>query len=135
MQRFLILICAFLLSGCLSASGPLPQETQSRFLGHSINEVEARLGPANNVSNVGTGLQYSWSRSDTRWTTISSSQKMAGTHMVNGRNVATIINGPPIRTMQTVSCSLNIMTDKQGKITSLSQNANGISCSDLVAKL
>ncbi|EJF93765.1 hypothetical protein [Bartonella tamiae] len=124
-----------LLSNCASTNVPLSQPIQNQYVGHSIKDVELKLGIPDSISNTQDGTVYSWNRSDTRWVTLASSQKIAGTRMVNGHNVASIVNGPPIQTMQTVSCSVSVTTDKQGKVIALTQTSSGISCSDIIYKL
>lgn len=135
-MRLALLILSILgLSGCVATNGPLPQAMQSHFIGKPIRNVEQRLGPPDRVNKEELGTRYIWSQRQTRWITSAPSQKIAGTRMVNGRNVATTVSGPPVRTLQSVSCSVIVTTNNAGAVTQLEQSSAGLGCSDLISKL
>lgn len=123
-----------ILSGCSPTFESIPLETQNRLSGLPIKEAENRLGAPSSINITTSGKKYSWMHSGTIWKNTSPSRKFAGTRMVNGHNVSSIVNIPPIQTLQTTTCSLDIMTDKHDLITGVILNGNG-DCYEFVNKL
>lgn len=122
-------------SGCMQIQSIDFTKLQQSYIGRPISDIETKLGSPNNISSIGDKKQYSWLKNQTRWVDIAQSQSIAGTQYINGRNVATTIKSPPIRTMKNVYCSFNVLTDKAGKIVELSQTSSGLDCTNYYSKL
>ncbi|AQS42338.1 MAG: Hypothetical protein BHV28_16620 [Candidatus Tokpelaia hoelldobleri] len=125
---------AALLYGC--ATNPvLSPQVQNYWQARPVHELERQLGTASQIDPQGSGKKYIWTQEYTRRVTIAPGHKVAGFKMVNGRNVATTINGPAIKNLQTVSCQITATTNARNEIVEIGSHLNGLSCHSLAAKL
>lgn len=125
---------AALLYGC--ATNPvLSPQAQNYWQARPVHELERQLETASQIDRQGSGKKYIWLEEATRWVTIAPGHKVAGFKMVNGRNVATTVSGPPIRNLQTVSCQITATTNAHNEIVEISSYSNGLSCYNLAEKL
>lgn len=134
LPKIKIFYIVLILSGCSPTLGSVPIEAQNRLSGLPIKVAENQLGVPSSINNTTSGKKYTWVRSDTFWKNTSPSRKIAGTRMVNGHNVSSIVTMPSLQTVQTTTCSLDIMTDKDDLITSVTLNGNG-GCYKLIDRL
>ncbi|UXM95546.1 hypothetical protein N5853_02620 [Bartonella sp. HY329] len=135
MKYFGLFLLIFAGSGCAPMQSIELTTLQQNYINRPISDIENIIGAPNSTSTIGDKKQYSWFKNQTRWVDMASGQTIAGTQYINGRNVATTIKSPPIRTMQNLSCSFDVLTNNSGKIVKLSQTSFGLNCFDIYSKL
>lgn len=111
MKYFGLILLISIASGCTSMQSIELTTLQQNYINRSISDIENKIGAPNSISTIGDKKLYSWFKNQTRWVDIAPGQTIAGTQYINGRNVATTIKSPPIRTMQNLGLVAKVKLD------------------------